>query len=100
MPSQFEMACDDPRFVFDSLLGIGLFEGHPIIQVASNGQIVLDVPQSFESIFDAMLGSSTTEAWKISFSCKVFGVFADPNLPTISAGLSMTIRDTTCWAQD
>ncbi|CAE7221855.1 unnamed protein product, partial [Symbiodinium sp. CCMP2456] len=68
MPNLYQMACDDPRFVFDSLLGVGMFDGHPILQVASNGQIVLDVPKSFESIFDAMLGNSVTEAWKLHFS--------------------------------
>ena len=31
-----------------------MFDGHPIVQVASNGQIVLDVPKSFESIFDVL----------------------------------------------
>eukprot|EP00439_Symbiodinium_sp_Y106_P051108 s586_g6.t2 len=112
MPNLYQMACDDPRFVFDSLLGVGMFDGHPIVQVASNGQIVLDVPKSFESIFDAMLGNSVAEAWKLHFSCKIFGIFADDSLPVISAaclqqqevrskaGLTITIRDTTCWAED
>jgi len=100
MPNLYQMACDDPRFVFDSLLGVGMFDGHPIVQVASNGQIVLDVPKSFESIFDAMLGNSVAEAWKLHCSCKIFGIFADDSLPVISAGLTITIRDTTCWAED
>ncbi|CAE7247479.1 Rs1 [Symbiodinium natans] len=47
-----------------------------------------------------MLGKSSTEAWSISFACKVFGDFADPGIPTISADLAITIRDTTCWAED
>ena len=26
MPNLYQMACDDPRFVFDSLLGVGALE--------------------------------------------------------------------------
>eukprot|EP00933_Yihiella_yeosuensis_P021070 TRINITY_DN16769_c0_g1_i1.p1 TRINITY_DN16769_c0_g1~~TRINITY_DN16769_c0_g1_i1.p1 ORF type:complete len:2816 (-),score=557.46 TRINITY_DN16769_c0_g1_i1:303-8750(-) len=98
VPSAFEMACSDSKFVFDRVLGVGSYDGYPILELAANGQVTVDIAPEFAKLFNQVRSGKFIS--EISVACKIYGIFPDPSLVPIKTDLTIKIRDSTCWVEE
>ncbi|CAE7204499.1 unnamed protein product [Symbiodinium sp. KB8] len=101
-PWTFAMACDisgadgSTKFSYDRILNMGLIAGHPILDISSDGAITVAPAHTLSEVFDALsLADSRRKA--LTLSCRVFGIFPDPDLAPVEATLSIVVQDTVCW---
>ncbi|CAE7824831.1 unnamed protein product [Symbiodinium sp. CCMP2592] len=106
-PTVFHVACsaanrDDPsevlQYHFDTLLSVGILEGHPVLEVAPDGSIAISPDTRLSGTFDAM---STTSASRttIHLACKVWGGFVLTSIEPIVTDLTIEILDDVCWVE-
>ena len=102
-PNAYTMRCDKAGFTFDSLHGIGFYDGHPLMELQPNGQLSLNIGPSFVHIFDSMGSSKHNRKiglLDLKLKCRIFGSFGDPELEPISARMDIVVSDSTCWVQE
>ncbi|CAE6923567.1 ACBP2 [Symbiodinium sp. KB8] len=102
-PNAYTMRCDKAGFTFDSLHGIGFYNGHPLLELQPNGQLSLNIGPSFVHIFDSMGSSKHNKKiglLDLKLKCRIFGSFGDQELAPISARMDIAVSDSTCWVEE
>ncbi|CAE7217216.1 ACBP2 [Symbiodinium sp. CCMP2592] len=100
VPSSYAMRCDQANFKFDAVHGIGFYEGHPLLELQSNGQLSLNTGPSFARVFDAMGDKQDGSVVKLELKCRIVGVFPDSDFKPLTTKMNIVITDTTCWVQE
>ncbi|OLP80195.1 hypothetical protein AK812_SmicGene39424 [Symbiodinium microadriaticum] len=96
-PWTFAMACDisgadaSTKFSYDRLIA-----GHPILDISSDGAITVAPASTLSEVFDA-LSLMESQRKALTLSCRVFGIFPDPDLAPVEATLGIVVQDTVCW---
>ncbi|CAE7034947.1 ACBP2, partial [Symbiodinium sp. CCMP2592] len=110
-PSTFRMGCEvwpqtlanTLQFTFDTLLGVGLMEGYPLLEISETGAISISPDPGLASLFEDPahdFDASTGVRRKIGLECKVWGLFFDDLLGSVSSGrLRIDILDNICWVE-
>eukprot|EP00439_Symbiodinium_sp_Y106_P008903 s253_g1.t1 len=98
-PTQYDIACNKGEFKFDIVHGVGYYDGHPFLELQSNGQLSLNVGQSFSRVFLPKRGSGP-DAIFIELKCRIVGLFPDFDFDPIATEMRIVVVDSTCWQKE
>ncbi|CAE7465007.1 Rs1 [Symbiodinium sp. CCMP2456] len=98
-PTKYDMACNKGEFKFDIVHGVGYYDGHPLLELQSNGQLSLNVGPSFSRVFLPKRGNGP-DAIFIELKCRIVGLFSDFDFDPIATQMRIVVVDNTCWQKE
>jgi len=107
-PHQYSMFCsvNQPstgvKFVFDTLTGVGMINGHPALTLdLDTGSLLVSPRKSLGHLFDELDRKDGEERRTLKIKCVTIGYYQElPQLPRRSINspiMDIQIRDDTCW---